>query len=67
MSKYDNLWRYIKNCDRKEIVMTFAEIEEIAGAAIDHSFLRYKKELAEYGWRVCKIYMKERKVAFEKC
>ena len=29
--------------------LTFAEIEQIAGLLIDHSFLNYKKELLEYG------------------
>jgi len=29
--------------------LTFDEISDIAGIAIDHSFLKYKKELMEYG------------------
>lgn len=67
MSKYDALWRYIKSCDQEELTMTFAELGEHAGIPLDHSFLRYKKELTEYGWRVSKISMKEQTVAFEKC
>lgn len=66
MSKYDSLWQYIGNCGRKDITLTFAEIAQIAGIPIDHSFLQYKKELAEYGYRVKKISMKEQKVSFEK-
>ena len=37
-----------------------------AGLSIDHSFLTYKKELIEYGYKVGKISMKEQKVMFEK-
>ena len=37
-----------------------------AGLSIDHSFLTYKKELIEYGYKVGKISMKEQKVTFEK-
>lgn len=66
MSKYERLWHYIEACEKDELVLTFAEIGEIAGTALDHSFLRYKKELAEYGWEVRKISMKEQKVRFEK-
>ena len=33
---------------------------------IDHSFLTYKKELIEYGYKVGKISMKEQTVEFMK-
>jgi len=46
--------------------MTFAEIQHIAGILIDHSFLKYKKELMEYGYEVGKISMKEQTVIFNK-
>ena len=42
------------------------EIQNIAGVPIDHSFLNFKKELADYGYRVGKISMKEKTVSFEK-
>lgn len=64
MSKYERLWHYIKNCDTDNITLTFAEIGEIAGVSIDHSFLRYKKELLEYGFEVGRISMKDRNVVF---
>ncbi len=67
MSKYENLWQYIKNCGQGEITLTFAEIGAISGAPLDHSFLRYKKELRAYGWEVSRISMKEQKVLFERC
>ena len=46
--------------------MTFAQIQEIAGVPIDHSFLRYKKELTDYGYQVGKISMKEQTVVFQR-
>ncbi len=46
--------------------MTFEEIQNIAGISIDHSFLKYKKELTEYGYEVGKISMKEQTVIFNK-
>jgi hypothetical protein len=64
MSKYDPLWKYV--AENKPDVLTFAEIEKISGVPIDHSFLKYKKELLEYGYKVGKISMKEQTVIFEK-
>lgn len=66
MSKYDKLWEYIKSSGDKEIGLTFCEIENILGIPIDHSFLKYKKELEKYGYMVEKISMKE-KIVFFKC
>ena len=65
MSKYDPLWEYVKN-KNKSFEMTFEEIEDILTFPIDHSFLKYKKELNEYGFVVGKISMKEKIVAFNK-
>lgn len=67
MSKYDPLWNFVSADGREAVVLSFEEIEKIAGIPIDHSFLRYKKELVEYGYEVDKISMKERKVTFKKC
>lgn len=66
MSKYNALWEYISKSESLSLKLTFAEIEKIAGVPIDHSFLKYKKELAEYGWQVEKISMKEQTVIFNK-
>ena len=66
MSKYDPLWKWIQNNGTDKFSLTYAEIEEIAGLTIDHSFLTYKKELTEYGYKVGKISMKEQEVIFEK-
>ncbi|MFR1263999.1 MAG: hypothetical protein ACLSES_00395 [Christensenellales bacterium] len=45
MSKYDALWVWIKEKGIDGFKPTFAEIQQIAGLPIDHSFLKYKKEL----------------------
>ena len=66
VSKYDLLWEAVRERGEQSFKLTFEEIQHIAGNPIDHSFLRYKKELAEYGWRVAKISMKDRTVTFEK-
>ena len=48
MSKYDALWVWIKEKGTDSFKLTFAEIPQIAGLPIDHSFLKYKKELMDY-------------------
>ena len=63
---YELLWAWIRLNGSDHFKLTFAEIEQIAGFPIDHSFLTYKKELLKYGYRVGKISMKERTVLFEK-
>lgn len=66
MSKYDPLWEYISKKGEESMMLSFDEIGNIAGIPIDHSFLRYKKELSEYGYQVGKISMKEKTVVFNK-
>lgn len=66
MSKYEPLWNWIKENGTDSFKLAYAEIEKIAGVPIDHSFLRYKKELKEYGYEVGKISMKEQTVIFNK-
>ncbi len=66
MSKYDALWKYVQDSGSQSVTLTFDEIAAIAGTAIDHSFLKYKKELTEYGYQVGKISMKEQTVMFHK-
>lgn len=66
MSKYNSLWEYVQNNENTSFKLTFAEIQNIAGIPIDHSFLKYKKELTKYGWQVGKISMKEQTVIFNK-
>ena len=66
MRKYDALWAWIKENGTDSFQLTFAEIEQIAGLPIDHSFLTYKKELMDYGYQVGKASMKEQTVFFQK-
>lgn len=66
MSKYNSLWEYIQKDGSQTIKLTFDEIQDIAGIAIDHSFLNSKKELTEYGYQVGKISLKEKIVIFNK-
>ena len=48
MSKYDALWAWVKENGEDSFKLSFAEIGQIAGLPIDHSFLTYKKELMDY-------------------
>ncbi len=66
MSKYDALWAYVQKDGSPTLKLTFAQIQEIAGIPIDHSFLKYKKELMDYGYQVGKISMKEQTVIFKR-
>ncbi len=62
--KYSALWEYVQKNGSPFLKLTFEEIQNIAGLPIDHSFLKYKKELTEYGYQVGKISMKEQTVIF---
>ena len=64
MSKYDALWRYIRDRGEATLTLGFDEIGQIAGVPLDHSFLKYKAELLPYGYAVGKISMKEQTVQF---
>lgn len=66
MSKYDALWAWIRENGTDSFKLTFAEIGQIAGVPIDHSFLASKKELIGYGYQVVKISRKEQTVLFQK-
>lgn len=64
MGKYDALWEYVRQSGETRMTLTFAQICEIVGTPLDHSFLNAKKALAPYGYAVEKISMKERTVLF---
>ena len=66
MSKYDALWAYVQKDGSATLKLTFEQIQEITGVPIDHSFLKYKKELTDYGYQVGKISMKEQTVVFQR-
>ena len=66
MSKYEKLWEYIKDKNEDKYILSYDKINEILGFPIDHSFLTYKKELMEYGYKVDKISIKEKNVYISK-
>lgn len=66
MSKYDPLWKYLKENNKDNYKLSYGEIKNILGFDIDHSFFTYKKELKEYGYEVSKISMKEKTIIFNK-
>lgn len=66
-SKYDKLWKYIKDNNKEYYSLSFDDIENILGFKIDHSFLNSKKELLEYGYTVSKISLKEKYIEIKKC
>lgn len=66
MSKYEKLWIYVKESGKGQFKLSYQKIEQITGVAVDHSFLSYKKELAEFGYQVGKISMKEQTIEFIK-
>ncbi len=64
MSKYEPLWNYVMQHEQGQFSLTFDEIENVLGFQIDHSFLKYKKELAERGAEVLRISLKNKTVLF---
>jgi len=66
MSKYEPLWLYFDGKVDTELELSFTAIQSILGFPIDHAFLNYKKELLEHGYQAKKIYLKEKRVVFEK-
>lgn len=66
MSKYTPLWEWLQTREEPEVILTFTQVETIAGVSLDHSILRYKKELPAYGWEYGKISLKRQTVTFQK-
>lgn len=64
MNKYTPLWKYIK--ENKSEQLSFADIKNILGLEIDHSFLAYKNELNEYGYEIEKISIKNKYILIKK-
>lgn len=68
MSKYDLLWKEIdkafKQTRQERLTLSFEEIEKLGGVAIDHSFLKFKKELKGFGYQVEKIDLKQKMITF---
>ena len=66
MSKYTKLWKYLKEKNKEEYQLSFEEIKNILGFEINHSFLTNKKEILEYGYKIEKIVLKEKRIIFKK-
>ena len=66
MSKYEHLWQKVVESGEEKLILSFDEVENVVGFPIDHSFLKYKKELSEFSYEVVKISMKEKKIEFRK-
>lgn len=66
MSKYEPLWNYMQQKQELTVELSFDAVKDVLGFPIDHSFLNYKKELEPYGYRVKKIFLKDKKILFEK-
>ena len=66
MSKYERLWKYLKENKKENYKLSYEEIKNITGFEIDHSFLTYKKEAKDFGYEVSKISMKGKSVIFNK-
>ena len=66
MSKYEPLWKYLKENNKENYKLSYEEIKNIIGFEIDHSFLTYKKEAKECGYEDGKVSMKEKTVIFNK-
>ncbi len=68
MSKYDLLWKNIdllfKQTEQEKLTLTFEELGKFGGIAVDHSFLTFKKELENFGYKVDKISLKQKQITF---
>ena len=43
MSKYEPLWKYIKENNKDEYKLSFERVKKITGFEFDHAFLTFKK------------------------
>ena len=69
MDKYNLLWKYLIEYfkeNNNNLTLSFDEINKIASIPLDHSFLKYKKELEQYNIKVDKISLKNKYVIFKK-
>ena len=60
MSKYNPLWKYVKENNKDEYKLSFEEVKKIVGFEFDHASLTYKKELLDYGYEFKKLSLKEK-------
>ncbi len=60
MSKYEKLWKYLSETCTSVLTLSFDKVKDICGFEIDHSFLKFKKELADFGLEIDKISLKDK-------
>ena len=65
--KYELLWKYVADSGEDLMVLSFDDAEKISGVPIDHSFLKYKRNLISFGYEVKKISLKAQTIEFVKC
>ena len=66
MSKYEPLWKYVKENKKDGYKLSFDEVEKIVGFKFDHAFLTFKKELLDYGYEFKRLSLKEKWVMIVK-
>ena len=66
MSKYDPLWKYVKENNTEDYNISFDEVKKITGFNFDHAFLSFKKELLDYGYEFKRLSLKEKWVMIVK-
>ncbi len=66
MDKYSKLWERFDGKIEAKITLSFDEIKNIAWVDVDHSFLKFKKNLENHGYTLEKILQKERLMVFRK-
>lgn len=66
MSKYEPLWKFLKDNNKEVYTLSFEEIKNVLGFEIDHSFLTFKKESSNYGYNIKKISLKNKFINFIK-
>lgn len=64
MSKYQALWEYVAEYGKLPLTLSFDAAADVLGFPIDHSFLTYKKEAAQYNFTVGKISLKDKTITF---
>jgi hypothetical protein len=66
MSKYDPLWKHFQANGSDVLKLSFEDVQKILGFPIDHSFLTYKKEEGQFGYKAGKISLKDKHITFNK-
>jgi len=66
MDKYSKLWERFDGKIEAKITLSFDEIKTIAWIDVDHSFLKFKKNLENHGYTLEKISQNERLMVFRK-